>query len=174
MVSGHSMYSTGEELDDDEDDDEDDEGEELDDDDEDDEDEYETSIPASAAIPHCQAPGHNTCGTGRGKTKHAGTHHRTHAPHPTAHTQARAHSRIHPLIVRSQDIAVACTHTISCAIILPSRPARSSEASSASAYARSLLWHFCFRLRFRLLSFSIRVVLSDAWNVRTTRPDSPT
>lgn len=74
MASGHSMYSTGEELDDDEDDDEDDEGEELDDDDEDDEDEYETSIPASAAIPHCQAPGHNTCGTDprNGKTKHAG------------------------------------------------------------------------------------------------------
>jgi hypothetical protein len=92
------MYSTGEELDDDEDDDEDDEGEELDDDDdEDDEDEYETSIPASAAIPHCQAPGHNTCGTDprNGKTKYAGTHHRTrtsphrtHAPHRT-HKHAR-------------------------------------------------------------------------------------
>jgi hypothetical protein len=100
------MYSTGEELDDDEDDDEDDEGEELDDDDEDDEDEYETSIPASAAIPHCQAPGHNTCGTDprNGKTKHAGTH-RSHthlaSPHTRTppHTQARAHSRTRVFIL---------------------------------------------------------------------------
>src|SRR5690606_27124135 len=65
-----------------------------------------------------------------------------HAPHFTAHAHrtrtpphARAHSRIDPLIVRSQVTAVACTRTISCAIILPSRPARSSEANSASAYA---------------------------------------